>query len=116
VASSFVYRAFDAGAVPPQPGAWQRARLAREFPDAMLFTFPKAGHSLARDFKWLGSHRYGILHLGGRDAHDLRRRCEAASAILGWPAPYAEHVAESHGAAHGYAAGDAIAARVQPLR
>ena len=43
----------------------------------------------ARDFKWLGSHRYGIVHLGGRDAADLRRRCEAASALLGWPAPYA---------------------------
>jgi hypothetical protein len=61
----------------------------------MLFTYPKSGHSLERDFKWLGSHRYGILHLGGRDAHDLRQRCEAASAILGWPAPYTEHASDS---------------------
>jgi hypothetical protein len=120
-ASSFVYRAFDPQAVPPAPGPWQRARLARDFPDAMLFTLPKAGHSLAREFKWLGSHRYGILHLGGRDANDLRRRCEAASAILGWPAPYAlpsaVHAGEAHGAAlNGYSASDALAARVQSLR
>jgi hypothetical protein len=115
-ASSFVYRAFDARAVPPMPTPMQRARLAREYPDALLFTYPKAGHSLARDFKWLGSHRYGILHLGGRDAADLRRRCEAASAVLGWPAPYA--MPEFHGAdaPSGYAVGDAIAARAQPLR
>ncbi len=115
-ASSFVYRAFDARAVPPMPGAVQRARLAREFPDALLFTYPKAGHALARDFKWLGSHRYGILHLGGRDAADLRRRCEAASAILGWPAPYAMPDFHAADATNGYAAGDAIAARAQPLR
>jgi hypothetical protein len=115
-AASFVYRTFDPQQpIPPMPGPWQRMRLAREFPDAMLFTYPKRGHALARDFKWLGSHRYGILHLGGRDAADLRRRCEAASAILGWPAPYALPTAETHGL-HGYPAGDALAARAQPLR
>ncbi len=102
--------------MPPKPSPWQRARLAREFPDAMLFGFPKSGHSLARDFKWLGSHRYGILHLGGRDAHDLRRRCEAASAILGWPAPYAEHAGEAHAAAGGYSAAESLAARGQSSR
>jgi hypothetical protein len=115
-AASFVYRTFDARQpIPSMPSAAQRARLAHAFPDALLFTYPKAGHSLARDFKWLGSHRYGIVHLGGRDVADLRRRCEAASAILGWPAPYAMPGFHSAGAS-GYAAGDAIAARVQPLR
>jgi biotin carboxylase len=87
-AASFVYRAFDAASVPAMPGPLRRATLAREFPDAQLFVFPKAGHSLDRDFKWLGSHRYGIVHLGARDFGDLHRRCEAASALLGWPAPY----------------------------
>ncbi len=115
-AASFVYRTFDLrDTVPAMPGPWQVARLAREFPDAMLFTYPKSGHSLARDFKWLGSHRYGILHLGGRDVHDLRRRCEAASALLGWPAPYAGEA--HHAAAHGvFDPSDALAARAQPLR
>ena len=115
-ASSFVYRSFDPrDTVPAMPGPWQRARLAREFADAMLFMYPKSGHSLARDFKWLGSHRYGILHLGGRDVHDLRRRCEAASALLGWAAPYAGEA--QHAAVHGaFDPNDALAARAQPLR
>jgi hypothetical protein len=85
--ASFVYRAFVPEEVPPLPSRAQVARLQREFPDALLFTYPKAGHALARDFKWLGSHRYGILHLGGRDTADLHRRCLAASRLLGWPAP-----------------------------
>jgi biotin carboxylase len=88
-AASFVYRAFDAARVPAMPSPAQQAALRAQFPDALLYVMPKSGHGLARDFKWLGSHRYGILHLGGRDAADLRRRCEQASALLGWPAPYA---------------------------
>jgi hypothetical protein len=90
-AASFVYRAFSEQAVPPMPTPAQQARLRSEFPDALLFTYPKGGHSLDRDFKWLGSYRYGILHLGGRDSADLRQRCVSASALLGWPAPYADH-------------------------
>ena len=88
-ASSFVYRAFSADAVPAMPGAAQQAALRAAFPDALLFAFPKPRGSMQRDFKWLGSYRYGILHLGGADAADLRARCEHASALLGWPAPYA---------------------------
>jgi ATP-grasp domain len=86
--SSLVYRSFDAATTPPPPSAAQRAAFKREFPDGLLFCFPKHGHSLERDFKWLGSHRYGIAHLGGQDEADLRRRATAASALLGWPAPY----------------------------
>ena len=88
VAASLVYRAFDSSsAVPPAPAASQREALARRFPDALLFSFAKRGRSLARDFRWTGSHRYGIVHLGGRDREHLRQRCEDASALLGWPAP-----------------------------
>lgn len=89
-AASLVYRAFDADQVPRMPDAGQRAAFEREFPDALFFPMPKQGHSLARDFKWLGSHRYGIVHLAGRDADDLRQRAVRASALLGWPAPYAD--------------------------
>ena len=90
--------------VPARPPAWctapcapapcrpagpaQRAALGQQHPDALLFCFPKHGHALERDFKWLGSHRYGIVHLGGRDREQLRERAEQASALLGWPAPY----------------------------
>ncbi|TAG77373.1 MAG: ATP-grasp domain-containing protein [Betaproteobacteria bacterium] len=97
-ASSFVYRSFDAALGDPSkpnaaiamPSAEQQAQLHKEFPDALLFTFPKDKSQIARDFKWLGSYRYGILHLGGRDEHDLRERCERASAVLRWRVPYTD--------------------------
>ena len=87
VAASFVYRSFDPSARPLMPTAARERALAERFPDAMLFAFAKTTGQIARDFKWLGSYRYGILHLGGRDARELRARCEAASALLGWPTP-----------------------------
>ena len=90
IAASLVYRCFTAGSVPAMPGAVARHRLQQAFPDALLYCYPKSGHSLDRDFKWLGSHRYGIVHLSGQDAADLRRRTQQASALLGWPAPYAD--------------------------
>ena len=91
-ASSFVFRAFDPLAVPAAPSAAQQARLHADFQDALLLLFPKQGSSLQRDFKWLGSHRMAVLHLGGRDEHDLRERCIRASALLGWPAPYTDQL------------------------
>jgi hypothetical protein len=87
-AASFVFRAFAPADVPPMPSQATRAAFLRAFPDALLFVMPKTGHSLARDFKWLGSHRYGIVHLSGRDPQDLRQRCAAACQLLGWPLPY----------------------------
>ncbi|MEY3475095.1 MAG: hypothetical protein RL087_1553 [Pseudomonadota bacterium] len=87
VAASLVYRAFDPRAVPPSPGAGQRAAFARAFPDALMFSFPKAGSALARDFKWTGNHHYGFVHLGARDAAELSARAERASRLLGWPTP-----------------------------
>ncbi|MBB1160752.1 ATP-grasp domain-containing protein [Aquariibacter albus] len=88
--SSFVFRAFHAGQVPPMPSRAQRAAFAARFPDGMLLPMPKQGAGLAREFKWLGSHRYGVMHLGGRDEAELRRHCEEACTLLGWPLPYAE--------------------------
>jgi hypothetical protein len=96
IATSSVYRVFDHSAahltqtIPPMPSTAQIARLKALFPDHLLLQYPKSGHSLARDFKWLGSYRYGILHMGGADAADLRARCQAASDILQWPLPYAD--------------------------
>lgn len=96
VAASLVWRAFGAREVPPMPGRAGRANLARAFPDALLFTFPRSGYALERDFKWLDSHRYGLVHLGASGADELRQRCERAAAALGWPnAPYADGVADT---------------------
>jgi biotin carboxylase len=87
-ASSLVYRTFAPEQPCPMPGAERTARFKTAFPDALLFPFPKDKGSTARDFKWLGSYRYGIVHLGGRDHADLRQRARMASDILGWPSPY----------------------------
>ncbi len=88
VAASLVYRSFEGEPVPAAPGAAQRAAFHAAFADALLFSFPKQGHALQRDFKWTGSHRYGIVHLGARDRTQLHERCLQASALLGWPAPW----------------------------
>ncbi len=93
-AASLVYRAFSPGGAPAMPSPAQQAALKRQFPDALLFMQPKSGHALDRDFKWLGNHRYGILHLHGASHDDLQQRAEQASALLGWPAPYAEQLVE----------------------
>ena len=87
-AASLVYRSFDGRPGRPAPTPARRAALAAQAPDALLLSFPKRGHALARDHKWTGSHRYGIVHLGAADRDALRERAEAASALLGWPAPY----------------------------
>lgn len=96
-AASFVYRFFDTERMPPMPRAPQRQALHQAFSDALLLEFPKSKGATARDYKWLGSYRYGIMHLGGLDAADLRQRCEQASALLGWPAPYADLHPEPQG-------------------
>jgi hypothetical protein len=87
-AASLVYRSFPGELPPRQPTAAQRAAFAARFPDGLVFGFAKQGASLARELKWTGSHRYGIVHLGGRDAQALRERGEAASQLLGWRAPW----------------------------
>lgn len=91
-AASLVYRAFDTRQAPPPATPATRAALERSFPDALLHTFFKQGHALERELKWLGSHRYATLHLHGDDPEHLRQRALAASAVLGWPAPYADRL------------------------
>lgn len=90
-AASFVFRSFDSGHVPAMPGPAVRRAFALAFPDGWLSPMPKRGSGLARDFKWLGSHRYGVMHLGGADEHDLLHRYRQACSLLGWPATDALH-------------------------
>jgi hypothetical protein len=94
-ASSFVFRSFDPAARISFPDAQQQATLRAQFPDSLLFTFPKDAEQIARDFKWLRSYRYGILHLGADSEAQLRVRCQQACDILGWPLPYASTHAAS---------------------
>ena len=89
-ACSFVYRSFDAQKTVRMPSAAQLKALQENFPESLLLAFPKSAGERARDLKWLGSYRYGILHLAARDERQLRQDCLRASEILGWPAPYAD--------------------------
>jgi hypothetical protein len=93
-AASLVYRAFPGQTMPRMPSAAQEAQFHHQHPEALLFSYPRQGHALERDFKWLGSWRYGIMHLDGRDEHQLRERCVQASALLGWAAPYSDQLAD----------------------
>jgi hypothetical protein len=87
-AASFVFRVFDGAPPPAQPDAARRGAFERAFPDAILMGFTRRGRGLRREYKWLGSHRYGVMNLGGADESALRRRYVSACAALGWPAPY----------------------------
>jgi len=93
LAASIVYRSFDPASRPAAPSPERRRNFTSRFPDAVLFAFPKTRGQVARDFKWLGSYRYGIVHLGARDMPDLVRRCADASDLLGWPSPCAASAA-----------------------
>ena len=88
-ASSFVFRSFPGLDPLRTPTPAQRQWLQNAHPDALLMTYPRTATAVARDHKWLGSSRHGILNLGGADAQDLERRCEAVSRLLGWTPPTA---------------------------
>lgn len=75
-AASFVMRRFDGRAPDRMPSPAQVDALHRRHPDARLMLYLKRGASLAREMKWLGSHRYAVLNLGGRDSADLMARYE----------------------------------------
>jgi len=75
-AASFVFRRFDGRAPDRVPTLAQIEDIHRRYPDARLMLYLKRGAGLAREMKWLGSHRYAVLNLGGRDAADLHSRYE----------------------------------------
>ncbi|MFZ9406304.1 MAG: ATP-grasp domain-containing protein [Burkholderiaceae bacterium] len=85
VASSLVYRSFPGEATPRAPNARQLSELRQEIPDALVFSMPKDATGQARDYKWTGSHRYGLVHLGASDWGALNALALRASRLLGWP-------------------------------
>ncbi len=87
-AASFVWRKFDGTSADRLPTRTDLRWLAREHPDARLMLYAKRGRALAREYKWLGSHRYAVLNLCAGDETQLRARYAAICARFGWPAPY----------------------------
>lgn len=72
VAASFVFRKFDGTAVPRPPSLGELQWLAGFDPDAHLMLYLKRGRALAREMKWLGSHRYAVLNMGAESEAALR--------------------------------------------
>ena len=70
-AASFVFRRFDGRPVRPAPSEDRLAQVAARHPDAHLMLYLKRGAALAREMKWLGSHRFAVLNLSGRDRPEL---------------------------------------------
>ncbi|MDX1377015.1 MAG: ATP-grasp domain-containing protein, partial [Burkholderiales bacterium] len=83
-AASFVLRSFDGRAVRPAPSRAQIARVAERHPDARLMLYLKRGADLAREMKWLGSHRYAVVNVGGEDRAGLYARYRDIRAMLGF--------------------------------
>jgi hypothetical protein len=72
-AGSFVFRRFD-GRPARRPSRERLAQVAARHPDARLMLYLKRGAALAREMKWLGSHRYAVLNLRGDDRAHLYAR------------------------------------------
>ncbi|MEP7069647.1 MAG: ATP-grasp domain-containing protein [Usitatibacter sp.] len=74
VAASFVFRKFDGTGLHRPPTRGKLEWLARFDPDAHLMLYLKTGRSLAREMKWLGSHRYAVLNMGAESEAALREK------------------------------------------
>lgn len=83
-AASFIFRKFDGHPLHPAPARHQLERVRQRHPDAHLMLYVKHGADLAREMKWLGSHRYAVLNLRGRDQADLYARYCDIRDILGF--------------------------------
>ncbi len=84
MATSFVFRKFD-GMPLLNPPTHDKLRWLQEFdPDAFLAMFLKSGGGLKREMKWLGSHRYATLNMGGHSEQHLFEKYETVKHTLGF--------------------------------
>jgi biotin carboxylase len=85
-AASFVYRTFDGRTLRRTPTRADLAEVAARQPDARVMLYVKHGAALAREVKWLGSHRYALLNVPRRDRADVFARQQDVCAMLGFDA------------------------------
>ena len=84
MATSFVFRKFDGTPLANPPGH-DKLKWLQEFdPDAFLALFVKTGGGLKREMKWLGSHRYATLNMGGHSEQHLNEKYETVKQRLGF--------------------------------
>ena len=81
-AASFVLRDLAGEGLSRWPSAAQLEALRRADPDAHVMIYPKRGGDLARELKWLGSYRYGVVNLGASSVEEMSARFAAISARI----------------------------------
>lgn len=84
VATSFVFRKFDGTPLANPPNNEKLTWLKEFDPDAFLAMFVKTGGGLKREMKWLGSHRYATLNMGGESAQHLTEKFDLVKLRLGF--------------------------------
>ena len=71
VAASFVLRDLEGEGLGRWPSSAEVGALRARHPEAHVMIYRKRGGDLAREMKWLGSYRYGVFNLGGRDEAEM---------------------------------------------
>ena len=84
VATSFVFRKFDGTPLAKAPSNEELEWLSEFDPDAFLAMFVKTGAGLKREMKWLGSHRYATLNMGGESEQHLLDKFLMVKQTLGF--------------------------------
>ena len=73
-AASFVLRDLAGEGLSRWPSASELRGIQESNPDVHVMLYPKRGADLAREMKWLGSYRYGVLNLGAATLEALFAR------------------------------------------
>ncbi len=82
IATSCVLRVDRDHLVERVPAARDIARLQARVPDAHVQVTTKAGQRLSDSVQDSYTYRYGLIHLGARDRHDLRAKLATAKQLL----------------------------------
>ncbi|MGZ5031771.1 MAG: ATP-grasp domain-containing protein, partial [Usitatibacter sp.] len=70
-AASFVLRDLSGEGLSRWPAGREITRLQERNPDVHVMIYRKRGADLRREMKWLGSYRYGVFNLGGKNLEAL---------------------------------------------
>lgn len=81
-AASFVLRDLAGQGMGRWPSAAEIAALQARHADAHAMVYPKRGADLAREMKWLGSYRYGVVNLGAGSLERLFARFQRICAEI----------------------------------
>jgi hypothetical protein len=102
VAASCIGRRFDGAPMPHRPTARELAEVRGRYPDAEVMLYLKRGAALRREMKWLGSHRYLVVNVGGESLAEIEAAYAEIHRLLGFdPAGTGSYGVESPYVAEG---------------